>query len=74
MAIGGKETWRGPWCSCLGQDPEDPDGPGVCSYARHVWEDGVFRTELVNAEKLWEMGLGLKNLPGPGMAIIWEEG
>ncbi len=49
----------------------DPDGPGVCSYARHIFEDGKFTIEVVDAEALWDIGLRLRNLPGPEQAIEW---
>lgn len=66
MAIGSENVdWYGPWCSYHAVVVEDQASitDELHQFRRHVYEDGVFKTEAMDIEGWWKLGYGYCDLP-----------
>jgi len=71
MAIGRENgDWYGPWCifHALVVENQATITDELHEFRRHVYEDGVFRTEKIDIEKWWKLGYKYRQLPGGSLS------
>lgn len=58
-------VWVGPWCSRYVLIVKDKSTivDEKHEYRRHVFKNGVFKTERIRVEKWWELGYDYNDLP-----------